>query len=190
MATNVKGDLYYVLDGQLGEIKRQLRQKQGYPFNPEELKMALQAIIDGKFGGGVDSGWQFPSVVFAADLIPTGWSVVEDVNPSLYDVAKLKPTSYLKDGEMWIKSDEMRKRAVEMRGNLGLCDAKRLLANDGKLIPVEFRKFFIPLPGTVLRDAVGGLYVPYLPFDGDRWFLYFSWLARVWIGDCRLASGE
>lgn len=50
MATLVAGELYYELDGQLLEIKRQLRQPNGYPFNPNQLKVALQNAIEGKFG--------------------------------------------------------------------------------------------------------------------------------------------
>lgn len=45
----VAGDLYYELDGQLLEIKRQLRQPSGYPFNPLELKLHLQRGIEGWF---------------------------------------------------------------------------------------------------------------------------------------------
>lgn len=49
MATQVAGEMYYELDGQLGEIKRQLRQPNGYPFSLEQLKIALQNAIEGKF---------------------------------------------------------------------------------------------------------------------------------------------
>ncbi|MFI5260476.1 MAG: hypothetical protein ACHQU0_01615 [Candidatus Paceibacteria bacterium] len=49
MATPVAGAMYYDLDGQLSEIKRQLRQPNGYPYNPEQLKYALQQAIEGKF---------------------------------------------------------------------------------------------------------------------------------------------
>ncbi len=48
MAFNVTGELYYDLDGQLAEIKRQLRQPNGYPFNPVALKRHLQMAIEGK----------------------------------------------------------------------------------------------------------------------------------------------
>ncbi|MCX6719374.1 MAG: hypothetical protein NTZ38_03310 [Candidatus Taylorbacteria bacterium] len=51
MATIVEGDMYYKLDGQLLEIKRQLRQSGGYPFDPSELSHGLQEIIEGRFGG-------------------------------------------------------------------------------------------------------------------------------------------
>ena len=46
MAIHVAGEQYYDLDGQLAEIKRQLRQPSGYPFDPNQLKVALQDAID------------------------------------------------------------------------------------------------------------------------------------------------
>ncbi len=49
MAKKVTGEAYYGLDGQLQEIKRQLRQNGGYPFDPRDLQTALQSIIEGKF---------------------------------------------------------------------------------------------------------------------------------------------
>jgi len=49
MATKVAGELYKSITGQLFEIGRQLRQPNGYPFNPEELQRHLQAAIEGKF---------------------------------------------------------------------------------------------------------------------------------------------
>ncbi len=50
MANIVAGEQYRKFDGQLSEIKRQLRQSGGYPFGPEELRVALQDIIEGRFG--------------------------------------------------------------------------------------------------------------------------------------------
>lgn len=49
---NVAGETYYDLDGQLLEIKRQLRQQNGYPFDPFKLRLHLQAAIEGNFGPG------------------------------------------------------------------------------------------------------------------------------------------
>ena len=51
MATPVAGELYESITGQLFEIGRQLRQPSGYPFNPDQLKTALQDAIEGNFGG-------------------------------------------------------------------------------------------------------------------------------------------
>ena len=49
MATKVAGETYFDIDGQLHEIKRQLRQPNGYPFDPQLLQRMLQAAIEGKF---------------------------------------------------------------------------------------------------------------------------------------------
>ena len=51
MAQRVEANLYQELDGQLHEIKRQIRQPSGYPYEPEKLKLALQALIEGRFDG-------------------------------------------------------------------------------------------------------------------------------------------
>lgn len=51
MAKKVEGKLYEVLTGQLFEIGRQLRQKNGYPFDPDELKDYFQEAIEGNFSG-------------------------------------------------------------------------------------------------------------------------------------------
>lgn len=45
----VTGEEYFELDGRLGEIKRQLRQPNGYPFEVQDLRTALQNIIEGRF---------------------------------------------------------------------------------------------------------------------------------------------
>jgi len=45
----VAGELYRELDGQLFELKRQLRQLNGYPFNAFQLRAHLQAAIEGRF---------------------------------------------------------------------------------------------------------------------------------------------
>ena len=49
MATQVNGDLYVELDGKLVEIKRQMRQPGGYPFDPEKLNKFLQRAVEGGF---------------------------------------------------------------------------------------------------------------------------------------------
>jgi hypothetical protein len=49
MATQVAGNVHYDIDGQLSEIKRQLQQKSGYPFSPEQLKSHLQLAVEGEF---------------------------------------------------------------------------------------------------------------------------------------------
>ncbi|MEK7625268.1 MAG: hypothetical protein AAB467_02870 [Patescibacteria group bacterium] len=152
----------------------------------EVLRKTIAKAIVGRDGN------QFPSLALAAELIPTGWTVIEDVAPSAFDISKLKPRSFLTaaDTKGWITGEEMRKRAPELGGNLGLSDAPRLLADGGKAIPVKFRGYYIPLPGTKLRDSGGRLCVPCLGWGGERWYLDFVWLGRGWGGGGRLACSE
>lgn len=51
MAKKVEGEQYYKVDGQLLEIKRQLRQRNGYPFDIDGLLRHLQAGVEGRFIG-------------------------------------------------------------------------------------------------------------------------------------------
>ncbi len=45
----VTGDRYFNVDGKLHEITRQLRQRGGYPFEPDLLEQRLQDLVEGKF---------------------------------------------------------------------------------------------------------------------------------------------
>ena len=94
------------------------------------------------------------------------WVVAEDVALSEFEMENLEYRSFLKEGgETRISGDKMRQRASAMKGNLGLADAKRFLA-DAVKIPQNLRGFCIVFPGTVLRDPYGYLYVACL-FGGD-----------------------
>ncbi|MFA5934832.1 MAG: hypothetical protein WC827_03045 [Candidatus Paceibacterota bacterium] len=50
MRTILTGDQYRELDRKLVEIKRQLLQPEGYPFDPEKLNAFLQRAIEGRWG--------------------------------------------------------------------------------------------------------------------------------------------
>lgn len=125
-------------------------------------------------------------------LIPKGWEVVEDVEPTPdLDISKLKPRSFFKDSDKngYISGEEMRKRAQEFKGNLGLSDGKRMLAEQDK-IPPEFRSY-IPLPGALVRDSDGKLRVPCLGWSYDhRWVLYFDFLSNDWFESDHFACNE
>jgi hypothetical protein len=49
MSTILTGDQYVELDGKFAEIKRQMRQPGGYPFDPEKLNRFLQRAVEGRF---------------------------------------------------------------------------------------------------------------------------------------------
>src|SRR5882724_3076964 len=50
--TIVAGELYESITSKLFEIGRQTRQKNGYPFDAEELNAYLQAAVEGRFRQG------------------------------------------------------------------------------------------------------------------------------------------
>lgn len=104
MATQVTGGLYEELDGKLVEIKRQMRQAGGYPFDPEKLNMFLQRAVEGRFNDG--QRWQKKDgiIYFDAtfdgtsgpDWIPRlerGGKRIGDYAKSLLRSADFKPTS-------------------------------------------------------------------------------------------------
>ncbi len=121
-----------------------------------------------------------------------GYTIVDgdDIGPTLNTVATLKPREFLR-GEPWINGVELRKRAVELRGNLSLVDGQRIVdEQDTNPVPAEFQGHYIPLTGTLLRHSGGGLYLACLDFRGSRWCLDFDRLDGDWCGGDRLACTE
>ncbi len=125
-----------------------------------------------------------------AELIPKGWEIVEDIAPSKFQVKDLEFISFLEKGEEYIGGEVMRQRAVKLKANLGLADAKYLLDHQAE-IPAKLRgKKYIVLPGTVLRDSCGDLGVPYLGWGGGRWVLDFCWVDDGFSGRDVLAPSK
>lgn len=182
----VAAEEYRDIDGQLHEIKRQLRQEKGYPFNPKQLTRVLQAVIEGRFEA---VGGQFPCQIYAADIIPGEWRVVEDVAPTITSIADLEFVSHLKGGESYVSGEKMCRRAVELKANYGLSDAKFFLDHQ-EAIPEEIRGKFIVFTGTKSRSPGGGLSVACLYWDGDRWIQYWPWLDDYFGADCVLPRGK
>ena len=173
----VAGNLYYELDGQLMEIKRQLRQPSGYPFDPSILKSHLQVAVEGRFSQA--------STSFRYDKRKDGWELLENTSRRL-TTASINGISFLKENESSINGEEMVRRArMELDANYGQEDAEWLLEHQ-KEIPVELQNFYLPFPGTIWRGASGGRLVPYLDRDDVQWVLNFRWLGRVWNSRGRL----
>ncbi|MFH0857601.1 MAG: hypothetical protein V1848_02530 [Candidatus Magasanikbacteria bacterium] len=113
------------------------------------------------------------------NLIPDfAKEVVDDVEPTQFDPRKLKFLSFLRDGDNGrINGPMLRKRAKEMKANLGLSDMPALRGKDGKgleTIPAELRAHaYIVLTGTVLRTSDGDLIVPCLIWCHHVWALGF-----------------
>src|SRR3989338_4980029 len=60
----------------------------------------------------------FPSERLAADLIPDNWEVVEDVEPSEFEVGDLAFPGFLMEGETCIDGEEMRRRGAHPQAHL------------------------------------------------------------------------
>ncbi len=128
----------------------------------------------------------FPSLTLAADLIPSGWTIVEDVAPTLKSAGDLEFIPVLREGEPSVRGDVMRQRAKEQNANLGLADLKRALETQAE-IPAGLQGKYITFAGTVLRHADGYLYVADLYWHDDRWFVNFCRLDHDWRDSVRLA---
>ncbi|MBI4117137.1 MAG: hypothetical protein HY451_00375 [Parcubacteria group bacterium] len=174
---SVTGDLYESITGQLFEIGRQLRQPNGYPFDPLQLKVHLQAAIEGRFGA-VSGNFRF-------DKRKDGWTLLENAPRRISGVIDAVP--FLENGEPSVKGEVMATRAIKLNANYGQEDAEWLLENQDK-ISVELRNFVLVFTATVWRDPDGRRFVPCLDWFGGRWFLRFFWLDRVWSSDDRLAA--
>lgn len=136
------------------------------------------------------AGSVFAPATFTYDITKDDWKLLENVaEPKEIKISDLQMVSFLKSGERYIKGEEMRRRAKEMKCNFGQTTAEYLLAHKEE-IPAKFRKHYLVFPGTVWQDPDGGHAVPYLGWDGDRWFLYFLWLDGAWIGNDRLLSAR
>ncbi|MBI5023041.1 MAG: hypothetical protein HZC05_02650, partial [Candidatus Magasanikbacteria bacterium] len=101
-----------------------------------------------------------------------GYTVVEDVAPTLKSVSDLELVSFLEPGEPFVTGSVIRQRAVTLKANLGLVDAKYLLDHQSE-IPTEFRSNLLVFAGTLLRDSYGRLPLAYLCWPGGRWRLDF-----------------
>lgn len=130
----------------------------------------------------------FPSDALAAEH---GFTVLEDNEAVVVglNVKNLTFKSVLPDGKSWISGDEMRKRAVVLKGNFGLADAPQLLAQQAD-IPVELRVKYILLPATKLRDSGGSHDIACLFWHDGQWVLDFCWLDYYFYSDDLVACSE
>ncbi len=83
----VAGELYESITGQLFEIGRQLRQKNGYPYDAEALKKHLQGAIEGRFAeGGSNSRNEFVRLISNDEALILGATDGKEVLADAKDV--------------------------------------------------------------------------------------------------------
>jgi hypothetical protein len=192
MAQRVAGELYFDLDGQLSEIKRQLRQPNGYPFNASQLQRALQNAIEGKFDGLPDIHYL---VTVNYDL-----SVEDAVKAGKYDwkndriISKNFPSKRKGkvDAEIILVkfAKDMESEAILLeldKQGLRPAELPELLAF-GEKYPEVQREFPIVALGSVWRGAGGVRCVPCLDRDSDERGLYLLWFDVGWGSGCRFAA--
>jgi hypothetical protein len=185
MAQRVKGDLYFELDGQLVEIKRQLRQSNGYPFDPKLLRAHLQAGIEGRF----------------ADLLPFPEENVEfelTLDGDATDpLAMIRADGYDDD---WVfhghevsgkQTGQYKLVRAGYQPNLDAVKAKLGSLGDGRLSEA-FRRKFLPAPGALVgfggsewTRSIDERVFPCLDGRGGAWGSSFRWadrgLGEVWL---------
>src|SRR3989338_7437628 len=79
------------------------------------------------------------------NFIPKGWTLVEDVTPTEFEVQDLEFIPFLEAGESGISGRVMRERSLKLMANLGLDDAIRVL-KDQTEIPAVMQDYFIIFP--------------------------------------------
>ena len=182
MAQRVKGDLYYDLDGQLSEIKRQIRQPSGYPYDPAKLRKHLQVGILGRFGGTVAMVNPDPSYT----KHESDWELITHVSRRITSISDLEPISFLRKGENSVRGYDLIGRALyEFDAVIGQEDAEWLFEHQ-KDIPAEWRNYYILFHGTIRRHPDGDLYFADLSWDGSVWYFCWDWLGGEYGAGSRL----
>jgi len=120
---------------------------------------------------------------FDRDMTKEKWELLSDTEAK---EGEFKPelVEFFKDGEDYVVGDEIVKR-TEQESCGGQRAAESMLRDQDK-IPEVWRKYVLVFPRTVWRLHYGRRSVPYLGWDGKRWFLYFYWLGHDFDGRCRV----
>jgi hypothetical protein len=195
MANEVAGELYYDLDGQLLEIKRQLRQKGGYPFDPMKLKGFLQKAIEGKFFLEMVVALSVIEEFDPAIFIGQGWEEKKDSDPrsrlvTEISLEKMIFETCLKEKESSISGEEKLRR-IKKSGFIPY-GAKQFFAiwqdwlkNGASSLLEQLYQTrgitYIDFFGAILRDPDGNRSVLYLYRSvSGKWDWCCSWLVRDW----------
>lgn len=136
---------------------------------------------------------RLPSLIYAADLIPWGFKIAkidgvfQDVAPGNFDIADLRPRSYVSQpGGCHVDGQELRRLAVDWNANRGLADGKRMIAEARQLSSL-FQSHYIPLPGTLLHRPGGLVQIAYIYPRAGCYAVGLLTLDRYWFRDGRLA---
>lgn len=188
----VAGELYEGITGQLFEIGRQLRQPNGYPFDPQALRRYLQNAIEGRFESVATNVFR---VMINYDL-----SVEDAVKAGKYDWKdnNILSKNFPSKREGMIEAEII---LVHFNCDMDSDDALRELNKQG-LRPAELpeltafgakypdvqRDFPIIALASVWQSPRGFRGVPYLCRDSGARFLSLFWFDSRWSSRCRFAA--
>ncbi|TSC84328.1 MAG: hypothetical protein G01um101413_623 [Parcubacteria group bacterium Gr01-1014_13] len=114
----------------------------------------------------------------------------QDVQQTVFEeqVGLIEIVSFVEPNDFYIHGKAMRLRAVGLRANLGLLDAKCLLDHQEK-ITEDFRKRRLVFTGTLMRGPDNALSFAYLFYDRS-WQLKVQWLDWNWCGNYYLVRNR
>lgn len=150
------------------------------------LLFVLVKVFLRKFG--LDPGAdKFPPEIYAFELIPEGWEIVEDVAPTLksaFELGVYRPP--LRRRAHGKRLEDVRAHGKEKGISLGFSDLRVALV-DSANISVGLRQYYIVFSGTVFRGPSGRLCIAYLFYGTGGWRLDWEFLSDDWYGIMRLA---
>jgi hypothetical protein len=198
MATKnvVTGDQYRSIDRKMTEIKRQLTQENGYPFDLDKLTAALQAVSEGRFeqvlGPQVQTSatpTQAHGVInLEADpFVPNGWAVEEHKMGGLFDFGKSKIELFRTKKQQcgYVVGYNLREElAREPVLNANVLD---YVIEHPEFIPEDWKGKYVFFWGTVYICSLGRQCVRYLHWSNNRWSWHYRLLSTDW-DNFRLAA--
>lgn len=187
----VAGEMYESITGQLFEIGRQLRQPNGYPFDPKMLKDYLQDAIEGRFrlsnflretGELSITIPALPRPTLAELRSKYDWireenGIERDTSPT--EAVTLKLATILLGSEKSVNGPKYEGRiAGKLDIILGYRQAVWLVEHQDEF--PEFMallgKIYIDFTGLVVVCGDGGRVCPCLYQGGERWCLCWRWV--------------
>ncbi|TSC84008.1 MAG: hypothetical protein G01um101413_811 [Parcubacteria group bacterium Gr01-1014_13] len=118
-----------------------------------------------------------------SELVQDGYEIMDNVEPSKFEMKDLEYVSYLERGQSPVWGKTMRQRALDMKANLGLADAKYIIVRSAE-IPNEHWNKSILFPGTRLLSSSGAQIIPRIfRLDNGSWHLGSLTITSFWQHD-------
>lgn len=188
MAIKVAGELYESVTGQLFEIGRQLRQPNGYPFDPNQLKECLQRAIEGKFNSAATLV-QAEAAIFtiatgdkrsAKELLAAGkYDWVDDYARQFVEGKKFPLASKAEDVDLVLVEFGHDPESEEVLAEFKRQGLERPIAEDalrfGEKFPDEQKKYPLVFLHEPWQDPFGDHVVLVLFYDGSKRRLFYYW---------------